>query len=115
VSVSGAILLGIGLPSFLGVSPLGVGANTPTHTPKLFGFDYINMNVIGQRKKKRALFIRPFLTVSDDAGFDLGGGGGSRTSRNVVTPSGLGPLTASRWHDLRLRPFYLIFVFSEGY
>ena len=55
------------------------GANTPTHTPKPLRFYYINMNVIGQRKKKRALFIRPFWMVSDDIGFDLGGGGGSRT------------------------------------
>jgi hypothetical protein len=65
------------LLSILGVSLLGSGANTPTHTPKPFGFHHINMNVIGQRKKKKALFLRPFRTALDDPAFDVGGGGGS--------------------------------------
>jgi len=77
VSVSGAILLGRGFPSLLGVSPLVAGANTPTHTPKPFGFHYTNMNIIGQQKKKKALFLRLSRAVSDDTGFDFGGGGGS--------------------------------------
>ena len=51
-SVSGTILLGMRFPSLLGVSPLGAGANTPSHTPKPSGLHYTNMDIIEQREKK---------------------------------------------------------------
>ena len=34
------------------------------------------MDVMGQRKKKKALLFRPLRTVSDDTGFDDGGAAG---------------------------------------
>jgi hypothetical protein len=48
------IRLGVGPPSFLGVSLFGEGLNTPIYTPKPLGFYPIPLDVIGQHKKKKA-------------------------------------------------------------